>query len=71
MRLIAEVVGQLDLHRALHQPSGQPAEQPALPENLLLAPRTRKQLVHELIRQLLTHLVRQPLKHPRQERRLA
>src|SRR5690349_7499464 len=36
MRLVTEMVGQLDLHRALHQPLGQLAKKPALTEDLLL-----------------------------------
>jgi hypothetical protein len=47
--LIADVVGQLDLHRALHQPPGQLGEQPAGPGDLLLRARAGKQLVDHLI----------------------
>jgi len=36
VRLVADVVGQLDLHRPLHQPLGQGGEHPAGPEDLLL-----------------------------------
>ena len=56
MRLVTEMVGQLDLHRSLHQPLGQLAEKPAPTDDLLLGPSARQQLVHELVRQLLSHL---------------
>ena len=38
MWLVAEVVGQLDLHRALHQPLGQLRQQPTRPNDLVLGP---------------------------------
>ena len=50
MRLIAEMVGQLDLHRALHQPLGQLRQQPARPGDLLLGPGAGQQLIDHLIR---------------------
>ena len=49
MRLIADVVGQLDLHRPLHQPLGQLRQQPAGPDDLLLGRGTGQQLVDHLI----------------------
>jgi hypothetical protein len=51
MQLIAAVIGQLDLHRPLHQPLGQLREQPARPGDLLLGTRTDEQLVEPLVRQ--------------------
>ena len=71
VRLIAEMVGQLDLHRPLDQSLGQLVKQPALTKDLLFGPGAGEQLVDELVRQLLAHLVRQPLKDPRRGRRLA
>ena len=49
MRLVADVVGQLDLHRALHQALGQLGEQPAGPGDLLLRRRAGEQLVDHLV----------------------
>ena len=51
MGLIAKVVGQLDLHRPLHQPLRELAQQPTGPGDLLLRASARKQLVDQLIRQ--------------------
>ena len=45
------MVGQLDLHRPLHQPLRQLAEQPARPGDLLLRPGAGEQLVDQLVRQ--------------------
>ena len=50
MRLIANMVGQLNLHRALHQPLGQLRQNPARARDLLLAARAGQQLVKQLIR---------------------
>ena len=49
MRLVADVVGQLDLHRPLDQPLGQLGQQPAGPGDLLLGARAGEQLVDHLI----------------------
>jgi len=49
VRLVADVVGQLDLHRPLHQPLGQLGEQPARPGDLLLGRSAGEQLVDHLI----------------------
>ena len=49
MRLVADVIGQLDLHRALHEALGQLGEQPAGPGDLLLRARAGEQLVDHLI----------------------
>src|SRR5450755_1888648 len=49
MRLIADVVGQLNLHRPLDQPLGQLGQQPAGPGDLLLGARAVQQLVDHLI----------------------
>ena len=57
MRLIAEMVGQLDLHRSLHQPLGQLRQQPTPPGDLLLRPSASEQLVEQLVRQKLLQLI--------------
>ena len=49
VRLVADVVGQLDLHRALHQALGQLGEQPAGPGDLLLRRGAGEQLVDHLV----------------------
>ena len=49
VRLIAQMVSQLDLHRALHQPLGQLRQQPARPGDLLLRRRAGQQLIDHLI----------------------
>jgi hypothetical protein len=67
--LIAEVVGDLDLHRALHQPLGQLAKQPARPDDLLLRRRTGQQLVDHLIRERSSDVIRHPTQDPRRGRR--
>ena len=54
MRLVAQMVGQLDLHRSLDQPLGQRRQHPAGPGDLLLGPRTGQQLVDHLIWKLAT-----------------
>ena len=54
MRLVAEMVGELDLHRALDQPLRQPRKQATRPNDLLLRSSPREQLIDELVRQLLT-----------------
>ena len=49
MRLVADVVGQLDLHRPLHQPLRQLRQQPAGPGDLLLGrarPRAARRSPH-------------------------
>ena len=51
MRLIAQMVGQLDLHRALHQPLGQLAEQTARAGDPFLGARPGQQLIDHLVRQ--------------------
>ena len=60
MRLIAEMVGQLDLHRPLHQPLGQLAQQAARAGDLLLGPRAGEQLIDQLIRQKRPDLLGEP-----------
>jgi hypothetical protein len=50
MGLEAEVLGQLDVHRALHQALGELREQPTGPNDLLLGLRAGEQLVDHLIR---------------------
>ena len=52
-RLVAEVVGQLDLHRPLHQPLRQLAEQPARPDDLLLVRAPASSSSINLVRQLI------------------
>ena len=49
VRLVADVVGQLDLHRALHEALGQLGEQPAGPGDLLLRRGAGEQLVDHLV----------------------
>jgi hypothetical protein len=57
VRLVAETIGQLDLHRPLQQTLGQTGEQAAGPGDLLLRARAGEQLVD--------HLVADPLRrHP-------
>ena len=53
VRLIPQVVGELDLHRALHQPLRQLRKQPARPDDLLLALGAGEQLVDHPIREKL------------------
>ena len=65
MRLIAQMVSQLDLHRPLHQSLGQRRQQPARPGDLLLGPRAGQQLIDHLIRD---PLATGPLNHPTQSR---
>ena len=52
------MVGQLDLHRALHQPLGQLAQQAARSGDLLLGPGAGEQLVDQLVRQQRLDLAR-------------
>jgi hypothetical protein len=49
MRLKAQVLGQLDLQRPLDQPLRQLRQQAARPGDLLLAARSREQLVDHLV----------------------
>jgi hypothetical protein len=56
VRLIPKVVGELDLHRALHEPLRQLRKQPTRPDDLLLAPGAGEQLVDHLIREKLSEL---------------
>ncbi len=49
--LIAQVVGELDLHRPLDQPFRQLAQQPARARDLLLRSGPREELVDELVRE--------------------
>ena len=51
MRLIAQVVCELDLHRPLHQSLRELAQQSAGPGDLLLSPSAREQLVDQPVRQ--------------------
>ena len=59
--LIAEVLGQLGIHRALDQPTRQIGQQAAGPDDLLLAARPGEQLVDQLIAEPLADLLGQPL----------
>jgi hypothetical protein len=52
-RLIAEIVGRLDLDRPLNQSLGQLARQPARTRDLLLDAGAGEQLIDQLIRQQL------------------
>ena len=49
MRLVAQMLGQLDLQRPLDQPLGQLRQHPARPGDLLLGPGAGQQLVDHLI----------------------
>jgi hypothetical protein len=49
VRLIAEVLSELDLHRALHQPLRQLRKQPARPDDLLLTPSAGEELVDHVV----------------------
>src|SRR6266545_7322493 len=59
LRLIAQVLGQLGGHRALHQPLDQVGEQAAGPDDLLLRARARasEQLVDERVAEAVAHVV--------------
>jgi hypothetical protein len=61
MRLVAEMVGQLDLERALHQPLGQPREHATRSDDLLLAARAGEQLVDDSVRQPALEILRHAL----------
>jgi hypothetical protein len=58
--VIAEMVGQLSVHRALHQPAREIRQQPARPDDLLLAARPGEHLVDQLIAQTLADPIGQP-----------
>jgi hypothetical protein len=55
------MIGQLGVHRALHQPLGQLSEQPTGTNDLLLRLSAGEQLIDQLITETLTQLGRQPL----------
>jgi hypothetical protein len=63
MRLVTEMVGQLDLHRPLDQPPGQLRQQAAGPGDLRLGSRAGQQLVDHLVRD---RLAVGPLRHAAQ-----
>jgi hypothetical protein len=67
--LIADVIGQLDLQRALHQPLGQLRQHAARANDLLLAPSSRQQLVDDLVRELSADLIRHLTQDLRRGRR--
>ena len=71
MRLVAQMVGQLDLQRPLDQPLGQPRQKPSRPGDLLLGPRSRQQLINDLIGKLAAQIIRHAVQDPRRGRRLA
>jgi hypothetical protein len=56
--LIADVVGQLDLQRALHQPLSQLAQHAARSDDLLLGPSSSQQLVNDVVRELSADVIR-------------
>ena len=60
MALIAQVLGQLGRHRALHQPAREIGQQAARPDDLLLGPGAGEQLVDQLVAEPITNLGRQP-----------
>jgi hypothetical protein len=56
VRLIAQMVGELDLHRTLNEPLRQLRQKPARPDDLILAAGAGEQLVDHLIREKLSNL---------------
>jgi hypothetical protein len=60
MALVAQVLGQLGRHRPLHQPAREIGQQATWPDDLLLGPRAREQLVDQLVAEPLTNLRREP-----------
>jgi hypothetical protein len=68
--VIADVIGQLDLQRPLHQPLGQLRKQTARTDDLLLGPSSRQQLVNDVVRKLATQVIRHLTQDPRRGRRL-
>ena len=58
--LVAELAGQLGVHRPLHQPLGQPSKQTARTDDLLLRPGAGEQLIDQLVTETVTQLGRQP-----------
>jgi len=72
MRLIPEMISQLDLERPLDQPPGQLREQTTGPDDLLLRLRAGQQLVNNIVREPAANVIRHALKDPtRGRRRLA
>lgn len=69
VRLIAQVIGQLDLERSLHQTLGQLPKHAARPKDLLLGPRSGQQLVNDLVRKLAADVIRHAVQDPRRGRR--
>ena len=62
MRLVAEMIGQLDLERSLDQPLGQLREHPTGPGDLLLALGAGQQLIDDGVRQPALQILRHALK---------
>jgi hypothetical protein len=62
------MISQLDLERPLHQPLRQLAQKAARPDDLLLRLRARQQLVHDIVRQLASKVIRHTVKDPRRGR---
>jgi hypothetical protein len=58
VRLVAEMLGQLGRHRPLHQPLRQLREHTARPDDLLLRPSAREQLVDHLVGEAIANRVR-------------
>jgi hypothetical protein len=69
MRLVPEMVGELDLERSLDQWLGQLGQQTAGPDDLLLGLRAGQQLINDLVGKLAAQVVSHVLKHPRRGRR--
>jgi hypothetical protein len=69
MRLIPEMVSQLNLERSLNQPLRQLAQQPARANDLLLGLRACQQLVNNIVRKPASDVIRHALKDPRRGRR--
>ena len=70
VRLIAQVLGQLGIHRPLNKPARQIGQQAARSDDLLLAASTREQLIDQLVAEPLPDLLRQ-ITHPERSTRLA
>ena len=70
MQLIAQVVGQFDLHRPLNQPLGQLGEKPTRPDDLILGLGTGQQLVDDFVGQDTAQVVGHLLKDPSRGSRL-
>jgi hypothetical protein len=69
MAVIADMIGQLDLQRPLHQPLRQLTQKPARADDLLLGSRAGQQLVNNVIGKLAAQVIRHVVQDPRRGRR--